>query len=145
MILIKGAKISDYGGRSITIHPLTIIMVNELSIPAVKELTYWYANEIIDNKIQAEKLMSDLFAVDKDNNVTIKQIKSARLLNNRSQFFTTNGIVKAKEIDYYDACPNITCKKKKVEKDVNNVYMCNVCRTNVIPNQIPRIKVIYFV
>ncbi|KAK6183944.1 hypothetical protein SNE40_006506 [Patella caerulea] len=130
VIAVKGARLSDYGGRSLSVLASSQMIMN----PDIREshfLRGWYDRE--GQCMNFDKFASDgagsSGAGGATNWKTFSQVKSENLgQSGKADFFTSKATIVylKKENCMYQACPTDQCNKKVVDQG-NGLYRCEKC------------------
>ncbi|ESO97542.1 hypothetical protein LOTGIDRAFT_208727 [Lottia gigantea] len=128
VVAVKGARLSDYGGRSLSVLASSQMILN----PDTREshfLRGWYDRE-------GQSMNFDRFTSDNasgggggTNWKNFSQVKSENLgQSGKADFFTTKATIvyMKKENCMYQACPTDQCNKKVVDQG-NGLYRCEKC------------------
>jgi len=126
VLAIKGAKVSDFGGRSLSIPSSSNFIVNP-DIPEAHTLRGWYDNGGADEQtssLSGQGMGDSVGGTYK----TIAQIKEENLgAGEKADFFNVRAslVFMKKENCLYQACPSAECNKKVNEE--NGQYRCEKC------------------
>ena len=127
IVAIKGAKVSDYGGRSLSLLTSSVMQVNPDNLEEAFSLRGWYdtlgENENIPS-ISGQRGEGKMTTVYKD----ICDIATERLgMAEKPDYFKIIGSVSyyKKENSLYKACPREDCNKKVLED--GDHYRCEKC------------------
>ncbi|KAM8898436.1 replication protein A 70 kDa DNA-binding subunit-like isoform 2-T2 [Spinachia spinachia] len=128
VVAIKGARLSDFGGRSLSALFSSTVMVNP-DLPEAFSLRAWYdqGGYAIDGQSLTE--MRSLGSGAKTNWKTLSDVKSEQLgQGEKADYFTCLASVLyiRKENCLYQACPSADCNKKVVDQQ-NGLYRCEKC------------------
>lgn len=127
VVAIKGAKVSDFGGRSLSILNSSIFHVNP-DIKEAHELRGWFDNGGANDAITSLSGQpgggggSGVFK-------TINQIKDENMgMGEKADYFNVSGtaVFFRKENALYKACPSADCNKKVIED--NDEFRCEKCQ-----------------
>jgi len=126
VLAIKGAKVSDFGGRSLSIPSSSNFSINP-DIPEAHTLRGWYDNGGADEQTSS---LSGQGSGDSMGGTykTIAQIKEENLgAGEKADFFNVRAsiVFLKKENCLYQACPGAECNKKVNEE--NGQYRCEKC------------------
>jgi len=140
VILLKGAKLGDYGGRNLSITSTTIMQINP-DIPEAHKLRGWFDQggcnaEIHDLSKQsgsqgASGTGGQVVSM-RDNWKTLDALKDERMgMGDKADYFTTSGTVlyAKKDSAMYMACPGENCNKKVIDQN-DGTYRCEKCAKN---------------
>lgn len=124
---VKAAKVSDFGGRSLSVSFSSTLQVNPDS-PESHELRGWYDTV---GKDQAVRQMSSSQggggAAMQTAFKTFQEIKSANI-QDKPEYFSNNATVVFVKKDncMYQACPSDDCNKKVIQESQTE-YRCEKC------------------
>jgi replication factor A1 len=137
-MLLKGAKLSDYNGRTMSVLSSTTMQMNP-DIPEAHSLRGWYDQGGCDSNIQDLSTgnqggMGGLGgggsgSVTQSNWKCLEQVREEQLgMNDKPDYFTTSGTITyaRKENSMYMACSTENCNKKVVDQN-NGFYRCEKC------------------
>jgi len=125
ILALKGAKVSDFGGRSLSALYSTVIKVNP-DIPDAHALRGWYDNVGKDAGIKT--ISGQRMGGPSGQFKSLGQMKAENLgMGDKPDYFTTTVTVSfvRKENCLYKACPSADCNKKVV--DEGGEYRCEKC------------------
>lgn len=123
LLAVKGAKVSDFNGRSLTTHGSTMIE-KDPDIIETHRLSEWYQAEesfVTFTPISAPNIS------DRESLVLLHQLGSSVPSSGKSEYVHVMGMlehIKTENI-VYKACPTPNCNKKVVEDGSN--YRCEKC------------------
>ncbi|KAL8562549.1 hypothetical protein ACOMHN_045814 [Nucella lapillus] len=127
VLAVKGAKLSDFGGRSLSVMGSSQVMMN----PDIREahvLRGWYDRE--GSSMDFGSFRSDGPGSGGNTNwKTFSQVISENLgQGEKADYFTTKATVMVTKKDncMYQACPTENCNKKVVDQG-NGLYRCEKC------------------
>ncbi|XP_021443678.2 replication protein A 70 kDa DNA-binding subunit isoform X1 [Oncorhynchus mykiss] len=129
ILAIKGAKLSDYGGRSLSASFSSTIMVNP-DIPEAYKLRGWYDKE--GHSMAGESLTEARTGGGGGGNTnwkTLADIKTEHLGHgDKADYFSCIATIVyiRKENCLYQACPSQDCNKKVVDQQ-NGMFRCEKC------------------
>ncbi|XP_030633337.1 replication protein A 70 kDa DNA-binding subunit [Chanos chanos] len=128
ILAIKGAKLSDFGGRSLSTLFSSTVMINP-DMPEAYKLKGWYDKEghALDGQSMTE--MRGGGGGGSTNWKTLADIKNEHLGHgDKADYFTCIGTIVylRKENCLYQACPSKDCNKKVVDQH-NGMYRCEKC------------------
>ncbi|XP_041053664.1 replication protein A 70 kDa DNA-binding subunit isoform X1 [Carcharodon carcharias] len=129
VVAIKGARLSDFGGRSLSVLSSSTVMINP-DIPEAFKLRAWFDTEgqaLEGTSISDVK--SGSFAGGSTNWKMLLEVKNENLGHgDKADYYTTVGTVVylKKENCMYQACPTTECNKKVVDQQ-NGLYRCEKC------------------
>jgi len=125
VIAIKGAKVSDFGGRSLSVLGSSVMNINP-DLPEAHELRGWFDNG--GNNQEVASLSGQRMGVGGGVFKTISQIKDENLgMGEKADYFNVRAfcIFLRKENCMYQACPGAECNKKVIEED--GAFRCEKC------------------
>ncbi|TNN66085.1 Replication protein A DNA-binding subunit [Liparis tanakae] len=127
IIAIKGAKLSDYGGRSLSASFSSTMTINP-DIPEAHKLRGWYDKEghALDGQSLTEMKGSGGGAT---NWKTLSDVKTEHLGHGeKADYYTCIATIVylRKENCLYQACPSQDCNKKVVDQQ-NGMFRCEKC------------------
>ncbi|XP_041864568.1 replication protein A 70 kDa DNA-binding subunit-like isoform X2 [Melanotaenia boesemani] len=128
VVAIKGARLSDFGGRSLSALFSSTIMVNP-DIPEAFRLRAWYDKEghAVDSQSLTETRSTS--SGSKMNWKTLSDIKDENMGHGeKAEYFSCVATVvfTRKENSLYQACPSADCNKKVIDQQ-NGLYRCEKC------------------
>jgi len=129
ILAIKAAKLSDFGGRSLSASFSSTLMINP-DIPEAYKLRGWYDKEghAIDGQSLTE-LRGGGGGSANTNWKTLADVKTEHLGHgDKADYFscTATIVYLKKENCLYQACPSQDCNKKVVDQQ-NGMYRCEKC------------------
>lgn len=129
VMAIKGARVSDFGGRSLSVLSSSTVIVNP-DIPEAYKLRGWFDSEgqALDG-ISISDLKSGGVGGGNTNWKTLYEVKSENLgQGDKADYFSTVATVVylRKENSMYQACPTQDCNKKVIDQQ-NGLYRCEKC------------------
>uniref|UniRef100_A0A8C9GK63 Replication protein A subunit n=1 Tax=Piliocolobus tephrosceles TaxID=591936 RepID=A0A8C9GK63_9PRIM len=135
VLAIKGARVSDFGGRSLSVLSSSTIIANP-DIPEAYKLRGWFDAEgqALDG-VSISDLKSGGVGGANTNWKTLYEVKSENLgQGDKPDYFTSVATVVylRKENCMYQACPTQDCNKKVIDQQ-NGLYRCEKCDTE-FPN-----------
>lgn len=127
VLALKGAKVSDFGGRSLSILGSTNMRINPMDLQEAHSLRGWYDNVGKDSNVESlSGLRSDgggcgyktFFQMDHEN----------LGMGDKADYFTSKATVLYMKKDncLYKACPTAECNKKVIDEGDGN-YRCEKC------------------
>lgn len=125
-VVLKAARVSDFGGRSLSAGPS--VLVNP-DMPEAIETLAWYESEGKHQQSKKLSVKGGGGGGGNDQRVMLSAVKDAGLgLDGRTDYFATKGVVTFMKKDncFYKACPE--CNKKLVED--GDQYRCEKCSKN---------------
>ncbi|XP_035648116.1 replication protein A 70 kDa DNA-binding subunit-like [Oncorhynchus keta] len=127
ILAIKGAKLSDYGGRSLSASFSSTVMVNP-DIPEAYKLRGWYDKE--GHSMAGQSLTEARTGGGGNTNwKTLADIKTEHLGHgDKADYFSCIATIVyiRKENCLYQACPSQDCNKKVVDQQ-NGMFRCEKC------------------
>ncbi|XP_031429075.1 replication protein A 70 kDa DNA-binding subunit isoform X2 [Clupea harengus] len=129
IMAIKGARLSDFGGRSLSTLFSSVVMMNP-DLPEAYKLRGWYDKEghAMDGQSMTE-LRGGGGGGGNTNWKTLADVKTEHLGHGeKPDYFSCIGTVVhlRKENCMYQACPSADCNKKVVDQQ-NGMYRCEKC------------------
>ncbi|XP_078142732.1 replication protein A 70 kDa DNA-binding subunit-like isoform X2 [Centroberyx gerrardi] len=128
VVAIKGARLSDFGGRSLSALFSSTVMVNP-DIPEAFRLRAWYDQEGYALNSQSLTEMRSAGSGARVNWKTLSDVKNERLGQaEKAEYFSCVATVVycRKENCLYQACPSADCSKKVIDQQ-NGLYRCEKC------------------
>ncbi|XP_041707365.1 replication protein A 70 kDa DNA-binding subunit [Coregonus clupeaformis] len=128
IVAVKRARLSDFGGRSISALFSSTVMVNP-DIPETHRLRGWYDQE--GHALDGQSL-TELRPGGGGANTcwkTLSDVKTEQLgQGDKAEYFSCVATVlfSRKESCLYQACPTTDCKKKVIDQQ-NGLYHCEKC------------------
>nr|XP_046173043.1 replication protein A 70 kDa DNA-binding subunit-like [Oncorhynchus gorbuscha] len=126
IVAIKRARLSDFGGQSVSAIFSSAVMVNP-DIPEAHRLRRWYDQE--GHALDGQSLTELRPAGGGANTCwkTLSDVKTEQL-GDKADYFSCVATVlfSGKESCLYQACPSADCKKKVIEQP-NGLYHCEKC------------------
>lgn len=127
IVAIKGAKLSDYGGRSLSASFNSTLMINP-DIPEAYKLRGWYDKEghAMDGQSLTEVKGSGGGLT---NWKTLSDVKTEHLGHgDKADYYTCIATIVylRKENCLYQACPSQDCNKKVIDQQ-NGMFRCEKC------------------
>nr|KAF6417011.1 replication protein A1 [Molossus molossus] len=129
VMAIKGARVSDFGGRSLSVLSSSTVIVNP-DIPEAHKLRGWFDSEgqALDG-VSISDLKGGGIAGSNTNWKTLYEVKSENLgQGDKADYFSSVATVVylRKENSMYQACPTQECNKKVIDQQ-NGLYRCEKC------------------
>ncbi|XP_036762071.1 replication protein A 70 kDa DNA-binding subunit isoform X2 [Manis pentadactyla] len=129
VMAIKGARVSDFGGRSLSVLSSSTVIVNP-DIPEAYKLRGWFDSEgqALDG-VSISDLKSGGIGGSNTNWKTLYEVKSENLgQGDKADYFSSVATVVylRKENCMYLACPTQDCNKKVIDQQ-NGLYRCEKC------------------
>ncbi|KAF5404287.1 Replication protein A subunit [Paragonimus heterotremus] len=138
-IVIKGAKVSDFNGRSLSVSTTSTVMVAPTNVPEAIRLKGWYEHEgrLANFETYKSEMVSSTSGGDSGSagggclsgwHLTQDVKASGVGTNAKADYFCCKGTVVflKKENFMYQACPTDGCNKKVVDLG-NGLYRCEKC------------------
>ncbi|TSN39301.1 Replication protein A 70 kDa DNA-binding subunit [Bagarius yarrelli] len=128
ILAIKGARLSDFGGRSLSSLYSSTLLINP-DIPEAYKLRGWYDKEghALDGQLMTE--MRGGGGGGLSNWKSLSDVKNEHLGHgDKADYFTCIATIvyMRKENCLYQACPSKECNKKVVDQQ-NGMYRCEKC------------------
>uniref|UniRef100_A0A3P9IHH7 Replication protein A subunit n=1 Tax=Oryzias latipes TaxID=8090 RepID=A0A3P9IHH7_ORYLA len=128
VVAIKGARLSDFGGRSLSALFSSTIMVNP-DIPEAFRLRAWYDREgyAVNSQSLTERRSTN--SGSRMNWKTLSDVKNENMGHEeKAEYFSCLATVvyMRKENCVYQACPSADCNKKVIIQH-NGLYRCEKC------------------
>ncbi|XP_035998883.1 replication protein A 70 kDa DNA-binding subunit [Fundulus heteroclitus] len=128
VVAIKGARLSDFRGRSLSALFSSTIMVNP-DIPEAFRLRAWYDRE--GHAVYSQSLTETMSVSigSRMNWRTLSEVKSENMGHGeKAEYFSCVATVvyMRKENCLYQACPSADCNKKVIDQE-NGYYRCGKC------------------
>lgn len=128
ILAIKGARLSDFGGRSLSTQFSSTVMINP-EIPEAYKLRGWYDKEghAMDGQSMTE--MRGPGGGGNTNWKTLTEVKNEQLGHgDKADYFSCVATIvyMRKENCLYQACPSKDCNKKVVDQQ-NGMFRCEKC------------------
>ncbi|XP_071362308.1 replication protein A 70 kDa DNA-binding subunit-like isoform X2 [Trachinotus anak] len=128
VVAIKGARLSDFGGRSLSALFSSTVLVNP-DIPEAFRLRGWYdrTGYMLDSQSLTET--RSVGSGTKMNWKTLSDIKNENMgQGEKADYFSCVATVlyTRKENCLYQACPSADCNKKVIDQQ-NGLYRCEKC------------------
>ncbi|KAM6987790.1 replication protein A 70 kDa DNA-binding subunit [Tautogolabrus adspersus] len=128
ILAIKGAKLSDYGGRSLSASFSSTLMINP-DIPEAYKLRGWYDKEGYAMEGQSVTEARGGSGGGNTNWKTLSDVKTEHLGHgDKADYYTCIATIVylRKENCLYQACPSQDCNKKVVDQQ-NGMFRCEKC------------------
>ncbi|XP_069082241.1 replication protein A 70 kDa DNA-binding subunit [Pleurodeles waltl] len=129
VVAIKGARLSDFGGRSISVLSSSTVILNP-DIPEAFKLRGWFDSE---GQVMEASSISDMkgggAGGGNTNWKTLSEVKSENLGHGeKADYFTSVATIVylRKENCMYQACPSPECNKKVIDQQ-NGLFRCEKC------------------
>ncbi|CAL8373682.1 replication protein A 70 kDa DNA-binding subunit isoform X2 [Gadus morhua] len=127
IVAIKGAKLSDFGGRSLSASFSSTVMINP-DLPEAFKLRGWYDKE--GHAVEGQSLTEARGSGGGTTNwKTLSDVKTEHLGHgDKADYFNSIATIVylRKENCLYQACPSPDCNKKVVDQQ-NGMYRCEKC------------------
>ncbi|XP_022105118.1 replication protein A 70 kDa DNA-binding subunit-like isoform X3 [Acanthaster planci] len=129
VIAVKGARLSDFGGRSLSVLMSSTVLINP-DIPRAHQLKGWY--DSVGHTQEAQSISEQRMGAGvgaSSNWLTLEEVYAQNLgQGEKPDYFTTKGtiIFMRKENSMYMACPSSECNKK-VSDNGDGSYHCEKC------------------
>ncbi|XP_063002702.1 replication protein A 70 kDa DNA-binding subunit [Elgaria multicarinata webbii] len=129
VVAIKGARVSDFGGRSLSVITSSTIIVNPDS-PESFKLRGWFDSE--GQLLESTSISNTRGGAAGGGNANWKTLSEAKLENlgqgEKADYYSCVGTVVylRKENCMYQACPSQDCNKKVIDEQ-NGLYRCEKC------------------
>ncbi|XP_054481609.1 replication protein A 70 kDa DNA-binding subunit-like [Anoplopoma fimbria] len=128
VVAIKGARLSDFGGRSLSALFSSTVMVNP-DLPEAFSLRAWYDQGGYATDSQSLTETRSVGSGAKMNWKTLSDVKNEQLgQGEKADYFSCVATVLyiRKENCLYQACPSADCNKKVIDQQ-NGLYRCEKC------------------
>eukprot|EP00064_Thunnus_orientalis_P011748 superscaffoldBa00001730_g11779 len=128
VVAIKGARLSDFGGRSLSALFSSTVMVNP-DIPEAFRLRAWYDQKGYALNSQSLTETRSAGSGAKANWKTLSDVKNEHMGHGeKADYFSCVATVLyiRKENCLYQACPSADCNKKVIDQQ-NGLYRCEKC------------------
>ncbi|KAF1442537.1 Replication protein A 70 kDa DNA-binding subunit, partial [Spheniscus demersus] len=131
VIAIKGARVSDFGGRSLSVLSSSTVVINPDSPEAFK-LRGWYEFDSEGQLLECTSISDVRGGPASGVNTNWKTLFEAKSENlgqgDKADYFSCVGTVihLRKENCMYQACPSQDCNKKVIDQQ-NGLYRCEKC------------------
>ncbi|XP_029467040.1 replication protein A 70 kDa DNA-binding subunit isoform X2 [Rhinatrema bivittatum] len=135
VVAIKGARLSDFGGRSLSVLSSSTVMLNP-DISQSFQLRAWFDSE--GQVLEASSISETRGGGGSGGNTnwkTLREVKSESLGHgDKADYFTSVATIVyfRKENCLYQACPSQDCNKKVIDQQ-NGLYRCEKCNSE-FPN-----------
>ncbi|XP_042298618.1 replication protein A 70 kDa DNA-binding subunit [Sceloporus undulatus] len=129
VVAIKGARVSDFGGRSLSVITSSTVIINP-DRPEAFKLRGWFDSE--GQLLEATSISNARTGPAGDGNAnwkTLHEVKTENLgQGDKADYFSCVGTVVylRKENCMYQACPTPDCNKKVIDEQ-NGLYCCEKC------------------
>ncbi|KAL2167864.1 hypothetical protein VTG60DRAFT_693 [Thermothelomyces hinnuleus] len=129
VIACKGTRVSDFGGRSLSLLSSGTMAIDP-DIPEAHKLKGWYEAQGRNNTFATHSNLSSVGTATgrKDDTKWIAQIKNENLGVDKTDYFTVKGtIVHMRQENFaYPACPSESCNKKVTDMG-DGTWRCEKC------------------
>jgi len=129
VLALKGARVSEFGGRSLSILNSTNMRVNPMEVKEAYNLRGWYDNVGKNSNIESLSGQRSEGGAMGSNYMTFLQIKDENLgMGEKADYVTVKATVVyiKKDNCMYKACPSAECNKKVIEEG-DGAYRCEKC------------------
>ena len=142
-MLLKGVKIGDYGGRTLSVTSSTVFQINP-DIPDSHALRGWFDQNGADTDYKSMSSVGSGSGAGSQTGMgggamtmsttykTLDQTKDERLgMGDKADYFATRACIlyARKDNSMYMACPGENCNKKVVDQN-DGTYRCEKCSRN---------------
>ncbi|CAH3021049.1 unnamed protein product [Porites evermanni] len=135
VLALKGVKVSEFGGRSLSIMNSTNMMVDPMDLKEAHTLRGWYLNVGKDSSVESVSAQRSDGAIGSGAFKTLMQIKTEQLgMGEKPDYLSAKAtaVFYKKDNCLYKACPTGDCNKKLIEEGDGN-YRCEKCNRS-FPN-----------
>ncbi|KAE8622260.1 hypothetical protein XENTR_v10005168 [Xenopus tropicalis] len=128
VVAIKGARLSDFGGRSLSVLSSSTVMINP-DIPEAFKLRAWFDSE---GQVVEGTSISESRGGTGGGNTNWKSLLEVKTENlghgEKADYFTSVATIVylRKENCLYQACPSQDCNKKVIDQQ-NGLFRCEKC------------------
>ncbi|KAM4797070.1 replication protein A 70 kDa DNA-binding subunit [Rhinophrynus dorsalis] len=129
VVAIKGARLSDFGGRSLSVLSSSTVMINP-DIPEAFKLRAWFDS---DGQVMEATSISELrgggMGGGNTNWKSLLEVKNENMGHGeKADYFTSVATIVylRKENCLYQACPSQDCNKKVIDQQ-NGLFRCEKC------------------
>ncbi|KAG8450780.1 hypothetical protein GDO86_003156 [Hymenochirus boettgeri] len=127
VVAVKGARLSDFGGRSLSVLSSSTVMINP-DIPEAFKLRAWFDSE--GQGVEVTSISGIRGASGGNTNwKSLLEVKNENLGHGeKADYFTTVATIVylRKENCLYQACPSADCNKKVIDQQ-NGLFRCEKC------------------
>ncbi|XP_063150887.1 replication protein A 70 kDa DNA-binding subunit isoform X2 [Candoia aspera] len=129
VVAIRGARVSDFGGRSLSVVSSSTVLVNP-DCPQSFKLRGWFDSE--GQLLETTSISAGRGGLAAGGSTNWKTLYEAKLENlgqgDKADYFSCIGTVVylRKENCMYQACPSQDCNKKVIDEQ-NGLYRCEKC------------------
>ncbi|RNA32148.1 replication A 70 kDa DNA-binding subunit [Brachionus plicatilis] len=139
VILLKGAKVGDYNGRTLSVTSTTVVQINP-DIPEAHTVKGWFEQGGSESEIQdlssqgagGSGMGAGTSIIGHTNWKFLDQLKDEKLgMGDKADYFSTKAYVlyAKKDNSMYTACPGENCNKKIFDQN-DGTYRCEKCARN---------------
>ncbi|PIK46206.1 putative replication protein A 70 kDa DNA-binding subunit [Apostichopus japonicus] len=128
VVAVKGARLSSFGGRSLSVLMSSIFQINP-DIPRAHALKGWYDSEGCRQELQSISESRGMGGGGSTNWCTFKEVQEQNLgSGEKPDYFTAKATIlfAKKENSMYMACPSESCNKKVIENG-DGTFRCEKC------------------
>ncbi|XP_071850158.1 replication protein A 70 kDa DNA-binding subunit-like [Apostichopus japonicus] len=128
VVAVKGARLSSFGGRSLSVLQSSIFQINP-DIPRAHALKGWYDSEGCRQELQSISESRGMGGGGSTNWCTFKEVQEQNLgSGEKPDYFTAKATIlfAKKENSMYMACPSESCNKKVIENG-DGTFRCEKC------------------
>lgn len=128
VVAVKGARLSSFGGRSLSVLQSSIFQINP-DIPRAHSLKGWYDSEGHQQEAQSISENRTMGGGGSTNWLTFQEVQQQNLgSGEKPDYFTTKATIlfAKKENCMYMACPSEQCNKKVIENG-DGTFRCEKC------------------
>eukprot|EP00940_MAST-03C_sp_MAST-3C-sp2_P003608 g3608.t1 len=131
IIAIKGCKLSDYGGRSLSTYTSSVVVLNPENVEEATKIREWYDSECVGKDFQVTPLSEQRTAGKISNRKCLSDIKDEALgygekadwVNVKATVCIVRGSKKDGSGPWYAACPEEGNNKKVIETP-DGMWLC---------------------
>ncbi|XP_039224193.1 replication protein A 70 kDa DNA-binding subunit [Crotalus tigris] len=129
VVAIRGARVSDFGGRSLSVISSSSLLVNP-DCPEAFKLRGWFDSE--GQHVESASISSGWGGLATGGNTNWKTLQESKAENlgqgDKADYFSCVGTVVylRKEGCMYQACPSQDCNKKVIDEH-NGLFRCEKC------------------
>ncbi|EDO36119.1 predicted protein [Nematostella vectensis] len=127
VLAIRGAKVSDFGGRSLSVLNSSNMRVNPVDMKEAQVLRGWYDNTGKNNEVAS--ISGQRYSAGGGGPLKfLSQIKNEQLgMGEKADYISVKGVCVyfRRENCMYKACPSEECNKKVIEEDSG--FYCEKC------------------
>lgn len=129
VMAVKGARLSDYGGRSLSVLASSQVLMNPTDLKIAFQLRSWFDSEGQNMDFQSFRGEGGGGSGSGTNWMTFADVRSQNIGGGeKADYFTSKGtlIFLRKENCMYRACPTESCNKKLIDQG-NGMFRCEKC------------------